>query len=359
VVPAYKEAIEEAGIDPFGPAEYELIQMAEGEPMKFKAKVPLAPTVELGNYKGVDVERMPRKVSDEDVNQELETIRQRSAKVETAEGRPVQSGDLAIVRLTEADGDSRETVIEAGKNLPSFDEGLIGMNKDETKSIELIYPNDHEDKEMAGTKSRVTVTVNDIKERQVPELDDDFVKQISEKSEEKIETVDQLKEKIRSAMELAANDLADRKIESEILEKLDKGSKVCFPDVMAEHELDHRREDLLNDLKSRNITIEQYLEATGKTIEEIESNMKEAVERDLRVSIIFGEIAKVENIEVSDEEVEAEITKMAEETGYPRESVAAYVDKTDSKGLINNRLLRRKVLDFLVQASNIKDVGRK
>jgi trigger factor len=233
------------------------------------------------------------------------------------------------------------------------------MNKGETKSIELAYPEDHEDKEMAGQTSRVTVTVGDIKERQIPELDDDFVKAISEKSEEKIETVDQLKDKIRSAMEQAANDLADRQVESSLIEKIVEGSKVCFPDAMVEHEMEHRREDLLSELKSKNLTVEQYLEATGKTIEEIESSMKATVERDLRVSLVLDQISETEKIEVSDEEVEAEITKMAEESGYPRESVAAYVDKTDSKDSIRNRLLRRKVLDFLVQASNINNVGRK
>jgi trigger factor len=359
VRPAYEEALEEAGIEPYGPAGYEIIHLADAEPFKFRAKVPLAPTVELGKYTGIEVERLSRQVSDEDVEKELESIRQRSAKVENVEGRPAKQGDLAIIRMVEPDGETKETVVEIGNNLASFDKGLIGMNIGETKTIDLVYPKDYEDKELAGTKSQTTVTLNDIKERQLPELNDEFVKQISEKSEEKIETVEQLKDKIKSAMEKAASDIADREIESKIIEKIVESSKIDIPDVMTEHEVAHRLQDLMSNLKNRNLTLEDYFEATGTNFEETQSRMESSAERDIKVSLALGEIAKAEKMEVSDEEVEAEITRMAEESSYPRESIAAYVDKTDGKEAIENRILRRKVLDFLVDNSNIKNVGQK
>jgi len=358
VYPAFEESIEEASIEPYGPAEYEIIHLADAEPFKFKAKVPLPPTVELGQYVGIEVERLPREISEDDVNSEIESLRQRLAKVQEVEGRPIQQGDLVILQLAEADGEIRETVVEAGKNLASFDEGLIGMSKGETKTIQLIYPEDYEDEELAGTTSHTTVTVKDIKERIVPEINKEFIQQISEGSEEKIETIEQLKDKIRSAMEQAASDLADRGVQAKVIEKVVESAKVCFPSAMLEHEVAHRLQDLLSDLKSRDMSLDDYLEATGTTFEELRSKLESAAEIDIRGSLVLNEIAKKENIEVSDEEVEEEITAMAEESGYPRESVAAYVDRTKSRESIRNRLSKIKVLDFLVNASNIKNMGR-
>lgn len=358
VYPAYEEALKEADVEPFAAAEYEVIHLEDGEPFKFKAKIPLPPTVELGNYKGVEVERFIRQISDEDVDMEVESLRERAAKVENVEGRPVEKGDLAIITITEPNGESRKTIVEAGKNLPSFDEGLIGMAKGETKSIEFAYPDDYEEKELAGTKSYSAVTVEDIKSRQLPELNDDFVKEITKGGKEELETVQALKDLIKTRMEEAASELADRETQTKIIDKIVESSNICFPEAMLRHEVSHRFQDLVNDLKARELTIEDYLSATGRTIEELQSQMEESAARDIRVSLVLNEIGEKEKIEVSDEEVEAEITKMAEESGYPRESVMAYIDRTETKDVLKNRIRRRKVLDFLVNASNIKNIGQ-
>jgi trigger factor len=355
---AYEKAIEEAGLDPFGAAEYEVVHLEEAEPFKFKAKVPLAPKIELGEYVGIEVERLTPVVSDEDIQKEIDEIRERMAKVESIDDRPVQVGDLAIISVTEPNGEARETVVEAGKNLDSFDAGLLGMNKDESKAIELSYPKDHEDADLAGTKTIVTVKVNDIKSRSVPEMTDELVLEISEKSDEKITTVEELRQKIRTAMEKAAVDLADRKTESAIVDKIVGNAEINFPDTVLEHEVEHRFEDLLAQLDSRKMNLEQYLEGTSQTFEQLRSHIEEAAQRDLRVNLVLFEIATKEKLEVSDEDVEAELQDMAKEAGVPIESVRAYVDKTGGKKSIENRLLYRKVLDFLVKASNIKNKGR-
>lgn len=358
VYPAYEEALKEAEVEPFAAAEYKVIHLEDGEPFKFKANIPLPPTVELGIYKDVEIERFTRQVSDEDVDQEIESLRERAAKVENVEGRPVETGDLAILTITEPGGESRETVVEAGKNLASFDEGLIGMAKGETKSIEFAYPDDYEEKELAGTKSHAAVTVNDIKARQLPELNDDFVKEITKDGKDELETVQALKDLIKTKMEEAASELADKEIQSKIVDKIVESSTICFPEAMLRHEVSHRFQDLVDDLKTRELTIEDYLSATGRSIEELQSRLEESAARDIRVSLVLNEIGEKEKIEVSDEEVEAEITKMAEESGYPRESVMAYIDRTETRDVIKNRINRRKVLDFLVNASNIKNVGQ-
>ncbi|MEN6520784.1 MAG: trigger factor [Armatimonadota bacterium] len=359
VYPAYDEALKEASIEPFAAAEYEVIHLEDAEPFKFKAKIPLPPAVELGNYKGMEVERFSRQVSDEDVDQQIETLRQNSAKVENVEGRPVQMGDLAIITLTELDGDSRETVVEAGKNLPSFDEGLIGMNKGETKSIELVYPDDYEEKELAGTKSISIVVINDIKERHIPELTDDFVKEVTQGSPEEIETVQALKDRVKSKLEEAASELADKEAHGKIVDMVLEVSKIDFPEVILYHEVSLRLKNLVGDLKSHDLTLDDYLDATDRTFDELQSQMEKSAAKDIRVSLVLSEIAEKEKIEATDEDVEEEITKMAEESGYPKESVAAYVDRTESKDSLKNRIIRRKVLDFLVDASNIKSVGQK
>ena len=357
VKPAYEQALEQAGIEPFGTAEYEVVRLADAEPFVFKARVPLPPSVELGEYVGVEVERLVPQVSDEEVDRELEEIRQRSAEVENVESRPIRRGDLAVIRLTERDGDPGEKAVEVGRNLPSFDEGLVGMSAGETKTIELLYPEDYEDRVLAGTSSWVTVTVIGIKERHVPELTDEFVRQITENSDDKIGTVRELKDKIRSAMEEAASELADRQVEAKIVEKVVERSKICFPEAMLDHEVAHRLQDLLRDLESRKRTLEEYLESTGASFEQLRSRVEKSAERDLRASLVIGEIGRREDVRVSDEDVEAEVGKIAQESNLVRESFNAYLDKTDGRQAIRGRLLRRKVLDFLVHASNINNVG--
>jgi trigger factor len=214
------------------------------------------------------------------------------------------------------------------------------MEKGDTKTIEIAYPEDYEDKDLAGTTSTVVVTVNDIKSREVPEMTDELVKQISEGSEEKIETVGELKEKIKTAMEKAASDVADRQVEQNIVEKVIEGAEINFPEAMVREEVQHRFQDLLSELKSRKMTIEEYLEATGRTFEQLTSQLESASERDIKVNLVLYEVAKAENIEVTDEDVEAEIEKMAQESGMPVESIKAYMDKTGGRSSIESRLLR-------------------
>lgn len=354
----YEDVIKEAEIDPFGTSEYEIVYLTDGEPFKFKAKIPLAPEVKLGKYQGIKVDRLAPAVSDEDIQREIDSIRERAAKVENVEDRPVQKGDLAIVSLTDPSGQARETVVEAGGNLPSFDEGLVGMSKGDTKTIEIAYPDDYEDKDLAGTASQVVVTVNDIKSREIPEMTDELVKQISEGSEEKIETVGELKDKIKSAMEKAASDVADRQVEQNIVEKVIEGAEINYPEVMVQEEVRHRFQELLSELKTRKMTLEEYLEATGRTFDQLSGQLESASERDIKVNLVLYEVAKAENIEATEEDVEAEIGKMAQESGMPVESIKAYMDKTGGRSSMESRILRRKVLDFLAKASNIKNVGR-
>ena len=358
VMPAYENAVKETGIEPFGDAEYEVIHLEDEEPFKFKAKVPLPPSVELGDYVGIEVDKIAQVVSDEHVDAEIDRILQRMAKVESVEDRPAQTGDLLIVQIASRGKESTETVIEVGKNLPSLDEGLVGMNKGETKTIDLVYPDDYADEELKGTTSHATVTISDIKERQIPEMNDELVKEISENSGEKLETVDELKTKIRESMEKASADLADRQVESQLVEKIVEKSTICFPEHMLDHEVAHRLQDLLADLEKRKMTLEDYLQATNSRFEDIRSKVEQAAEKDIKISLALAEVAKKENLEVSEEDIDAEIAKMAEETGYPAESVKAYIDHTNGRDGIGSRVERNKVLDFLVHASNIKNVGK-
>lgn len=355
---AYERALEETGIKPFGEAEYEVVQLRDAEPFVFKAKVPLEPTVELGDYVGVEAERLVRQVPDEEVEEQVRSLAERRAEVSNVEGRPVQQGDLVVATVTEPDGETRESVFEVGKNLPSFDEGLIGMEIGQTKTVQLEYPEDFEDRTLAGRSDSVTVTVSSIKERHVPELTDEFVRQLNIGEEPKPQTVDELRSRVRTVLQTAADVVADQTVESEIVHKIVECSKVCFPDAMVEHEVAHRLSELVEELGSKKLRIEDYLRAEGTTFEELRSRIEQRVRTDLKATLVLLEVAKRESIEVTNEEVEEEISKLARESKVPAESVKAYLDKTGGRRRIEGRLLRRKVLDFLVHASNITHVGR-
>ncbi len=357
--PAYAEALKEAEVEPYGAASYEVIHIADAEPFKFRATVPTAPTVELGKYTELKAKRLPKQVSESDVEARINELRQSAATVESVEGRPVEKGDMVIVAIAQDDSDPRDTVLEVGNNLESVDSGLVGMNAGETKTIDVVYPEDYGDKSVAGQQLQIVVTLNDIKRRNIPELTDEFVKTLKlTNGDEDVETVEALTNYVRESLEKAFSDLADKEVETGLVDQVVEGSTICFHDSVLENEVGHRLQDLVKDLQSRKMTLEDYFRTTGKSFSDIQENISKSAERDIKISLVLEEIAKKESIEVADEDIEAEITKMAEETGYPRESIMAFVDKTDGRQVISDKIARRKVLEFLVNASNIKNVGR-
>jgi trigger factor len=368
VFEAYEDALNETKLDPFRPADVELLHLEPNEPMRFKVKVPLAPVVELGEYVGLEVERKVRSVTDEDVQAEIDRLIDETTPYEPVTDRGVQEGDIVDVELRredEPEGRPQRVQARIGDNLPDFDKGILGMSVGEERSIQVTYPEDYPDEDLRGQTITLVTKLHGIRSRTLPELTDEWVKQIfnqgeseGEQSEsDRIDSVDKLKSRIRSELEKIAHAEADEAVRAEIANKVIAGSKVSFPEAIVEEAVDSQLQELTETLRRRDLTLADYLRHTDQTIEQLRERIAEDVRRQLTATLVFREIIQRENITVSDEDVDAEIKEMARERRVPVESMRAYVESTQSKDVVESRVRRRKVLDFLVHASNIKNVS--
>lgn len=363
---AYGEVLGETKLEPFAPPDVELVKFEEGEPMVFKAKVPLPPKVELGEYVGLEVERRVHTVTDEEVDEQIEEIRKAHGTMVPVTDRPVREGDHLQVRVSQDpdDEESRPVPIVVGENLPDFDSGIIGMNAGERKTIEVTYPENYGSEDLAGQKRSLTVTVLEIEELQLPELTDEWVKSTyagdgSENTPESeiVDTVEKLRARIRALMERSAAQQADAEVRDKLVEQAINNADVCFPGVMVDEAVNDRLVSLSESLSRRKLTLDDYLKHIEKSLDELRQTYEEETREHLRFLLVMREIADKENIEVTEEDFDAEVKRIAEERSTTPEAVRAYIESSDAGESIRSRIRRKKVVDFIVHASNIKNVG--
>jgi len=365
---AYDEAIDETNVEPFRPAGYEIIKFEPGSPMVFKVKVPLAPRIELGQYVDLEIERKVLPVTDEEVQAEIDHLIDDRTPYEPVTDREVKEGDVALVELKrddEPDKEPAKQTVNVGENLPDFDKGLVGMRIGEEKAIEVTYPEDFGDEELRGRSASVHTKLIEIHARQLPDLTDEWVqrsflrepKEGEEPDPNPLDTADKLRALLRSALEKAAVANADDEVRARVVDKVVSGSTVCFPEVLVEEAVDRRLAELHESLKKRDVTLDDYLRHTNETLDQVRERFAREFRNLLTTSLVFREIMEKENITVEEDDVKAEIQEMASERRVPVESMTAYVESTDSQDLVNSRVRRKKVVDFLVHASNIKNVG--
>ena len=353
---AYAEALKQKDIQPFGEPDFEIVQFEKEQPFIFKASVPLPPVVELGEYKGIEVERKTTKITDEDVEAYLEQLQQSRATAEKVENRGIAKGDLVVANIASAEegkelGEPRRCLIEVGSNLPDFDENILGMEVGQRRVFTAQYPESYPDKDLAGKTAQFDVTIESIREPKVPELNDDFAKSVSE-----FQTLDELKEDIRKKLFEATEAEREREVEDKIIEEIISRSKIEFPEVMVEHEVYHDLEDLQEYLGKRGMTFEIYLKQLGMSKDQFLEDCREAARNRIKKGLVLGEIAEKENITVSEEEVNAEIDRLISKSGAPKEAVEAYVDARGGRSRLANSLLTRKIMDFLKSVSVIKHI---
>jgi len=364
----YPKTLDEIKLEPFAPADVEMVKMELGEPMVFKAKVPLPPKVELGDYVGLEIERRVPEVTDEDVDDQIRRMLDRQARHEHVTDRPVREGDVVLVETkdqSKPDDEPRRRVARIGENLRDFDNGVLGMATDEEKTIEITYPDDYGDDELKGKTVPVYVKVIEINERHVPELTDDWVKTTfardpeegTEPDPDAVDTVEKLRSRIRMSMEKAAHDAAEESVRDQVVRKVVENAEVCFPEVMVEEAVENRLEDLLDSLKKRKATLDDYLQYKNVSIEDLRKDYADESREILRNLLVLEEVGLKESIKAEDADIEAAIEAMAEEQGVPVPTINAYLDRTEGRGRLQSRVTRKKVVDFLVHASNIKNVA--
>lgn len=351
---AYPQVLEQEKIEAYAAPELDIEELEEGKPALFKAVVPLPPKVELGEYKGIEAVRPKVEVTDEDVDSELKRLQAQHTTAEKVEDRGIQNEDIAIAETSSAPegeemSEPKRSLVQVGQSVAGFDEQIMGLKPGERKSFEIQYPEDHEDKELAGKNVKFDISIESLRERRVPELNDEFAKQIGE-----YETLEQLREEIKKHLLQAREDAADREVERSIVDQIVEKSEVCVPDVLVDQEIGNDLQDMQQSLSRQNVTLDQYLQNIGKDRVEFLKEVRESAEKRMRAGLAMGEVSDKENIDATDEDVEAEIERMAEESKATKDAVEAYIETKGGRESLKNSMLNRKILDYLKSVSSIK-----
>ncbi|WP_026693749.1 trigger factor [Peribacillus kribbensis] len=350
---AYSSAVDEAGIDPVDRPEIDVDQFEKGKEFIFKATVTVKPEVKLGDYKGLEIEKFDTDVTDEDVENEIKTLQSRQAELTVKEEGAAENGDTVVIDFegfvdNEAfeggKGENYSLEIGSGSFIPGFEEKLVGVQTGEEKDVEVTFPEEYHAAELAGKPAVFKVKVHEIKAKQLPELDDEFAKDV----DDEVETLDALKEKIKNRLVDSKNHDAEHHVRDSVVEKAAENAEVEIPQAMIDTEVDRMMTEFDQRLQMQGMNLDMYFQFSGQDRDALRAQMTEEAEKRVRVSLTLEAISKVENFEISEEEVNEELSKMAEMYNMDVESIKAALGSTEG---ITADLKNRKAIDFLVENS--------
>lgn len=316
---AYSAAVQEMALEPIDQPKVDVEQFEEGKPFVFKATVEVMPEVRLGDYRSVRAEREDFPVTDEDVTKYLEMLRERHARLVDAGKEEIEKGDFAVIDFEGfvedrpmKDGKGKEQVLEVGggRFLPGFEDQLIGARIGEKREVLVKFPEDYQPGEFAGKEAVFSVTVKDIKRKEVPEATDDFAREVGN-----FATFAELIGDIRSKLEKAAEDRAKVSFRNKVVEKVVEGAEVELPEVMVNRTIDQMVREFTQRLSGQTMTLEKYLEAVGMDEAAFREQFRKDAEREVKTRLVLDGVARAEGIQAGDEEVEARIQQIAQDLG--------------------------------------------
>ncbi len=351
----YENAIKEKNVAAVSQPKIDIQKMKKGEDLEFTATVQTKPEVKLGKYKGIELKKVEYTVSDEDVNHEIGHMQEKNARVTTVEDRPVQSKDITTIDFEGfVDGKAFEGgkaeghELEIGSNtfIPGFEDQIIGMNKDEERDINVKFPEDYYSKELAGKDATFKVKLHEIKEKKLPDLDDEFAKDVSE-----FNTLKELKDSIKDKKQKENDSKAKREIEDAAIEKVCENTPVDIPSGMIDSEVANMVSEMEQQLSYQGISLDQYLKIMNKTRAEIEDNYKAQAEKNVKARLIIEAIIKEENIVASEEEIAEKLKEMANNYGRKIEDL----EKNEHlKEYIAESIKAEKAIDLIVKDAKMK-----
>lgn len=353
---AYEEAIEKLDIEPVDKPEIDIESMEKGKPVVIKVEVIVKPEVKLGDYKNIEVEKVEYNITDEDVEKELKAIQEMNARIIDADDREIKEGDILTIDFKgyidgeEFEGGTGENQkLEVGSKtfIPGFEEQLIGKKKGDTVSVKVTFPEDYFEESLRNKEATFEVVIKEVKEKELPELDDEFAKDVSE-----FDTIEEYKNSIREKLEKEAKDKEKVEFENKVVEKAVDTCEVDIPEVMVEHQIEHEVNEFKYRLSMQGLELEQYLKLTGSSLENLKEQFAPLAKKRVKTDLVFEAISKAENIEVSDEDIDRELEKIAKE--YNQENVEEFKEnmKKGDLAFLESGIIRDKVIDILV--SNVK-----
>lgn len=358
---SYMEAVRELDIEPIDRPEFELVKLEDGAPVEFKARVEVRPEVALGEYKGLEVERPAARVTEEDIESEIEKLRNRYAKLATLDEGVVVKGDLITIDYqgtvdgaSFAGGEALDRKVEVGTGLltPELDAGVIGMALGETKEITMQLPEEYHDSAAAGKEALLRVTVKAIRRKEMAAVDDEFAKDVSE-----FDTLAELKDDIRNKLEEKAREQSEVAVKNALVDKILDNCTVDIPEKMIESALQMLMDEAMQPVRQQGLTEDDYFRLTNSSRDELADKLRPEATLSVKRELVLDAVAKAEEIKVDDKEVDQEIERLAQ---YYRQDAARIREALQQQGELQSLrrgLRRKKTVETLVSIAVIKDAA--
>ncbi|GMA47072.1 trigger factor [Tetragenococcus muriaticus] len=349
----YEAAVQEAGIDPVSQPEIDVDSMEQGEDWVIKANVTVKPEVKLGQYKELKVEKQDREVTDQDVEDRLQNQREQQAEMVVKEDEPAANGDTVVIDFEGfVDGEAFEGgqannhSLELGSNsfIPGFEEQLVGAKAGDNLDVTVTFPEDYQADDLAGKEAVFKVTVHEVKEKELPELDDELAKDL----DDEVETLDELREKyrqeIRDSKEKAAKDAVE---ESAIQQAVDNAEIVELPNVMIQDEIKRAKDEFLNNLKQQGVSAEMYYQITGTSEEDLDKQFEGEADTRVKTNLVIETIVNAENFQATEEEISSEISNLAESYNMPESQVRSVL----TEDMLEHDINMKKAVDLVTSTA--------
>lgn len=349
----YEAAVKEADIDPVSQPKVDVESMEKGEDWVIKAEVTVKPEVKLGQYKDLKVEKQDREVTDQDVEDRLQNQREQQAEMVIKEDEPAANGDTVVIDFEgfvddEAfeGGQAENHSLELGSNsfIPGFEEQLVGAKAGDNLDVTVTFPEDYQAEDLAGKEAVFKVTVHEVKEKELPELDDELAKDL----DDEVETLDELREKyrkeIKESKEKAAQDAVE---ESAIKQAVDNAEVVELPDVMIQDEIKRAKDEFLNNMQQQGINPEMYYQITGTSEEDLDKQFESEAGTRVKTNLVIEAIVDAENFQATEEEVSSEIKDLAENYNMPEAQVRSVL----SEDMLEHDINMKKAVELITSSA--------
>lgn len=352
--PVVNGAVEESGLELVTRPEVEVTEISKENGVKLKATCITKPEVEVKDYKGIEVEKVVNPVTDEDINKQLDALREKNVTVETVDDRAAENGDDVVIDF---EGFKDDVAFEGGKAedftlslgsgqfIPGFEDQIVGHNAGEEFDINVTFPKEYQVKELAGAPAVFKIKLKSISKKVMPELDDDMVKDSTE-----FDTVDEYKADVKKKLEEANEKHADSEVEAKIFDKVIENMTAEIPQVMFDNRVNEMISELEQRLAPQGISLDLYMQYTGQTIDTVKKAYAEQAEKQVKLRLALEKIAKLENIEVTEDELKAEFDKLAEAYKLDVDQIKQFIHDDDLK----KDIAVGKAVDLIKDAAVIK-----
>ncbi|SFG76007.1 trigger factor [Desulfotomaculum arcticum] len=358
VVPdAYMKAVKTTGVEPVSQPQLDLVQVEEGKPVVFKATVRVKPDVKLGQYTGLQVTKPVSEVTGDDIENELKKLQERHARLNNLEEGTVQQADIALidfvgrkdgVEFEGGAGTDYSLEIGSGSFVPGFEDQLAGVAIGETREVTVTFPEDYPNEDLKGQEAVFTVTVKGIKRKETAALDDEFAKDVSE-----FDTLEELRADLSNKLKEAAEKRAQQQINGEAVSKAVENAEVDIPDEMIETRLEEMIENMERRLMQQGMTMENYFKYTNSNLDDLKKSLRDDAARGVKTTLVLETIAKQENIEVSDEDLQNEIARMAENYQQEPEVLRKILEGQNQLEYVRDSLQQQKTIEFIAEKAEL------